>query len=192
MICAEPRGVAERPRAPALDGLGTEEPATRSLWPTFLLSVAAAGLLGAEIIHCVVIKAHMAEWFPAGIFFGALGLVEGFLAVGLLIAPGRKLHQAVAVVSLLTVCTWAAARTIGHPGGPDPWHPESIGVIDGACTVFEQLTFIAVFQLLRTEGYATARVRWDRDGRRVVTAVALVFSVAAFVAIHAPVVPHLH
>ncbi len=50
--------------------------------PAWLERVTAAGcLLGAEAIHVAVMDDHFDEWLLAGLFFLAISLAEGLLAM---------------------------------------------------------------------------------------------------------------
>ena len=108
--------------------------------PAWLERVTAAGcLLGAEAIHVAAMDDHFDEWLAAGLFFLAISLAEGLLAVGLLVRPSATLSRLAVGVSLATVAVWLVSRTIGLPVGPAPG-VEPFGPADSIASLLELLT----------------------------------------------------
>jgi hypothetical protein len=97
-----------------------------------------AALLGAAVVHLTVVADHYEAWPPAGLFFVALLLLEGFLAAGVAVAWGRGIAALVLASSLGTLAVWALSRTFGLPVGPQAFQArEPVGVPDLACVVLE-------------------------------------------------------
>jgi hypothetical protein len=138
------------------------------LVPAGAVAVAAACLLGAEGIHTAVIAEHFREWWAEGAFFFVLSLLEGGLAVVLLLAPSRRPCQAAVLLSLATIAVWAWSRTTGLPLGPEAGYPEAVGRADAVATSLEAVTALALAPavLRPTSG-------WLRAGRPRITAAAV-------------------
>jgi hypothetical protein len=140
--------------------------------PAWLERVTAAGcLLGAEAIHVAVMDHHFDEWLLAGLFFLAISLAEGMLAVALLVRPSRTVSRLAVGVSLATVALWLVSRTIGLEAGPAPG-VEPFGRADSIASLLELLTAVA---LLGPAADPTSTPRSASDYRRA----ALVISTVA-------------
>jgi glucose dehydrogenase len=140
-----------------------------------------AALLGAAVVHATVVREHYLEWPPAGLFFVALQVVEGMLAVAVVLAWGRRTAVLVLASSLGTLAVWAVSRTVGLPvGPPDVAAREPVGVPDLACVVLEIAAALLVLPwVLRRRATAppgTARPG-IRSSRRV-AAVAVLLAAA--------------
>jgi hypothetical protein len=113
-------------------------------------AVIAAALLsvGAGVVHAFVIQEHFEETALFGGFFLVLALLQVAWAVGLRLAPSRKLLAAGAIGSLLVALLWVASRTTGLPVGPERWEAEPVGLSDSISTAFELgaagLAFVAL------------------------------------------------
>ena len=105
---------------------------------------AAACLLGAEAIHVAVMDDHFDEWLLAGLFFLAISLAEGLLAVALLTRPSAAVARLTVGVSLATVGLWLVSRTVGLPGGPAAGAAEPFGLADSIAGLLELLTVAAL------------------------------------------------
>jgi hypothetical protein len=104
---------------------------------------AAACLFGAEAIHVAVMDSHFDEWLLAGLFFLAISLIEGVLAVALLATPSRAVSWLAIGVSLATVALWLGSRTVGVSAGPAPG-VEPFGLADSIASLLELLTAAAL------------------------------------------------
>jgi hypothetical protein len=139
--------------------------------PAWLERVTAAGcLLGAEAIHVAVMDDHFDEWLLAGLFFLAISLAEGLLAVALLVRPSAAVSRLVVGVSLATVALWLVSRTVGLPFGPAPG-AEPFGPADSIASLLELLTAAA---LLGPAAVPAATHRSASDYRRAALLLATV------------------
>jgi hypothetical protein len=172
--------------------------ARRRAEPAMAVLVAAACLLGDEVIHTVVIAPHFREWWATGTFFLVVSVVEGALAAALIVAPSRRLARAVVGVSLGTIAVWAWSRTVGVPVGPYGGTSESVGKPDVVATSFELATAIALLPLARRPR-AGARPSVAAVRGRPITIIAIIALLTAYGsagagryephAAHRPVVP---
>ncbi|MDQ1484131.1 MAG: hypothetical protein QOF35_2207 [Actinomycetota bacterium] len=119
--------------------------------------VAVCCLFGAEAIHTAVIQEHIDEWLPIGLFFLTISIVEGFLAVALIIEPSRWLIRVIVVVSLGTVSLWLYTRTLGLPIGPMAGSVEAMGRLDIICSVLEVVTAAALLLRPRQRNQSARR-----------------------------------
>ncbi|WP_343989805.1 hypothetical protein [Terrabacter terrae] len=97
----------------------------------------AGALVGAAVIHLVVVPEHLAEWAAAGLFFLVLAVAQLVVAGAALVRPGRLSWLAAVVVSAGPVVLWAVSRTVGLPLGPEPGVPEALGIADLAGALLE-------------------------------------------------------
>jgi hypothetical protein len=146
----------------------------------FAITVAAASLLGAEGIHTAVMADHFAEWWAEGVFFLGLSVLEGALAVALLLVPARPVCRAVVVASVGTIAVWAWSRTTGLPIGPEAGYPEAVGRADAVATLLEAVTAITLAPAIVRPRRPTSPLRQSRDHRSTVAAVAAVVLITAF------------
>lgn len=138
--------------------------------PAWLERVTAACLLGAEAIHVAVMDDHLEEWLLAGLFFLAISLAEGLLAVALLVRPSLTVSRLAVGVSLATVVLWLGSRTIGLPAGPAPG-VEPFGPADSIASLLELPTAAA---LLGPVPVPAATPRSGSDYRRAALLLATV------------------
>jgi len=101
-------------------------------------------LFGAEAIHTSVMDEHINEWLPIGLFFLAISLVEGLLAVALITVPTPKVSKLAIGVSLGTVALWLLTRTVGIPIGPMAWNAEPFGRADTLSSALELVTAVVL------------------------------------------------
>jgi len=125
--------------------------------PWLVRVTAISCLFGAEAIDAAVIEEHISEWLPAGLFFIGLSLVQGLLAVTLIVAPSSRVARLTIGVSLATVALWLYSRTVGLPFGPMAWTAEPIGRADAIATFFELVT-VAVLLATTTVTTSTTTV----------------------------------
>jgi hypothetical protein len=82
------------------------------------VSVAAVFLAVAAGIHLAVVRPHLQEWLPAGLFFIALAAGQAGLAVLLVRRPGPLTVLAAIWSSLAVVTVYVWSRTSGLPFAP--------------------------------------------------------------------------
>ena len=123
----------------------TLEGSSGRTWGEAARAVAAAGLVGAGVIHFAYAPVHIDEAFTHGAFFVVTGWLQlAFAAVLVLRArPERLWLGAVAAVNLTVVAVWVVSRTVGVPGS----EKEGVGFPDVASTLLE-LIVVAVAVLL--------------------------------------------
>lgn len=120
-----------------------------------LRTLLVAGLVGSAVIHAAVVPEHREEWAAAGTFFVLLVLAELAAAGWLLLGARPWALLAAAAVSAGPLLLWMWSRTTGLPFGPDPGHPEAIGLADCAACLLEVVTLTLAVALLR--GWVNAR-----------------------------------
>ena len=102
-----------------------------------VLMTAAVLLAVAAIVHALVVREHLHEYLPAGVFFVALTAVQALEAWWLWRRPvGLALHATIWVQGA-TVALWAVSRTVPLPLGGGRDHDGGVehavgGVGDGA------------------------------------------------------------
>jgi hypothetical protein len=104
------------------------------------LWLAAGGLVGAAVVHAVVVPQHFAEALSYGLFFVVSALLQTAAAVLVVRAPTRPLLQVVVGSSVAIVVLWAVTRTSGLPLGPEPGEAEPVGILDLVASGCEILT----------------------------------------------------
>lgn len=104
-----------------------------------LLLMAAALSWAAAAIHAVVIPEHFREWIVFGVFFVVIAMFQFGWGARVYARPGRRLLQLGAAVNLAVAAVWMVSRTVGIPAGPEPWHPEGVGLVDVMATLDELL-----------------------------------------------------
>lgn len=121
----------------------------RRQWPSPLLAVTAAGIVGAAGVHLAVTPEHFGEAFVYGLFFAVTAALQLALAAALVARPGRGLLRVAVAANLAVVLLWLMTRTIAIPLGPDAGSTEEIGVLDLLATGFELVSLTAGAVLLR-------------------------------------------
>lgn len=110
----------------------------RMVYVTTAGAAAAATLsTGAAAIHFSVLPVHLAEFAPFGLAFLAVGWFQLIWAQFYLLRPTRGVATAGGLVNAAVAVVWLLSRTVGLPVGPNPWAPESIGLLDLFATAFE-------------------------------------------------------
>ena len=122
-------------------------------------AVASVTLLGAGVVHAIVVPQHLHEWVAAGVFFVILAVVE---AIGAAVVwsdrmiGSRLVVNGLVAVTAGTIALWAVSRTVGLPFGPDPGMPEAVGAWDIAATTMELITLVALLWPARVPSPVTA------------------------------------
>lgn len=99
---------------------------------------AAAGLsFGAALLHLWMVPDHFLAWWGYGVFFAAVALFQGLVAVLLLRSPTRLVVFAGISVNILVVGEYILTRTRGVPAGPHAGRLEGAGLLDIAATLVE-------------------------------------------------------
>jgi hypothetical protein len=109
---------------------------------------------GAGLIHIGAAIGHADESGLYTLFFALLAPLQ--LGWGFLMCR-RRSHGLVVlglVLSLVVVAVWVMSRTTGMPVGPEPWHPERVGVIDAVATGDELVLALLIWSFA-----------WPRQGR---------------------------
>ncbi len=127
----------------------TEPELVRTGNTTVRLAVAIACLLGAEFLHWNVIDDHARQWPAAGRFFFLLAAAEGLAAVLLMVRLRPWTAATATAISIVPILVWTWDRTLGLPFGPNSGVRGTIGRSDVMCVVFEVLTIVALWPLLR-------------------------------------------
>jgi MFS family permease len=136
---------------------------------------------GAGVIHATVIQEHLQEWWLYGTFFAVAAASQLIWAALALRRPTRSLLIWGALGNGVFVLLWVVTRITGLPVGPEPWTPESVGLIDVAASIFEVVLVVsAVLMLRRNTLPERTTVRLDRPQLAVfMGAVAAITYIAA-------------
>ena len=125
---------------------------------------------GAAVIHATVIQAHLREWWLYGTFFVAAATLQLIWTVLVLRRPSRTLLVVGAIGNATVVVLWLVTRVTGLPVGPEPWTPESIGLLDVAASIFEVVLAVTVVMMLRRGAVPErTKVRLERPQLAVFT-----------------------
>lgn len=143
-------------------------------------AIAALGSLGAAAIHFAAAPNHYAEWWPAGVFFVLLGVLQGGWAVAALVSASRVVFGAGLVINLGAVATWVLSRTVGVPVGPAAGVPEDITRAGLTALAFESvICLIALDHLLRRSATRSAVRHWEAVALAAAGALAVGFAMPA-------------
>jgi len=123
------------PRPAAIDHVGA-----RYLPIAVVSSAAAAG------VHAAVGPAHFREGLAFGMFFAVAGLAQVGWALAMAVRPSRSLLVAAVVGNSAVLLLWLVTRTIGLPGLMAG--PESVGLWDLSCGIWELAVIVAAGQVL--------------------------------------------
>ncbi|MGC9536819.1 hypothetical protein [Streptomyces sp. UG1] len=111
--------------------------------------VAAFSSLGAAAIHFASATDHYAQWWPAGIFFYAVGALQTGWAVAVLRPSGRVVMVLGLVANAGVIATWVVSRTEGFPVGPGAGVPEDITRVGITATAFEAVVCLVALWHVR-------------------------------------------
>jgi hypothetical protein len=137
----------------------------------------ACGLsCGAALIHVSAASSHLSESGLYAAFFAVLAPIQ--LGWGLLMcrAPSRRLLLAGCALSVAVVGVWAMSRTTGIPVGPEPWHPEGVGLIDSLATADELTIVLLAWSSGRAHAVPDRAGRWLRGGAQALGVVLILLS----------------
>ena len=149
------------------------EPSRGDRYSDVRIAIAIACLLGTQFLHWRVIDAHAQEWAASGTFFFVLALVEGSLTILLVTRRRPSVVAASIMASVVPLMIWAWDRTLGLPVGPTRGVRGTIGRSDVMSVVFEVLTVVVLWPLVRPHGLVRRHSRLDPVGRIVVGATCL-------------------
>jgi len=124
------------PREPAVDGVRV------AAW-------AASVALETGLLHVLACADHFREWWGYGVFFLIVALCQVIGGAALLLTSNRTLFWIGLLGTACVLVIWALSRTVGAPIGPDGVGPESIGLLDAACTILEVVLVGLLARLLR-------------------------------------------
>ena len=110
---------------------------------------AAFAALGAGIIHLAVVSEHVSEWWLYGLFFVVLGVVQIAWAVQAMESSPLPVPRLFATMNAAVVGLWFVSRTIGLPGGPEPWAAEAVGTADLLCSALEAVVVVLLVLTMR-------------------------------------------
>jgi hypothetical protein len=130
---AAPR--VEVPTAPA--------PPARGEVTLFGRAALAAFMIGAAVIHFVMVPSHLDEWTAEGVAFLVTAWIQVILAVAVLRRASRAVLWFGIACNLAFAGAWAWTRIWGAPWGPHSGIAEDAGFVDTTCTVLE-LAFVVV------------------------------------------------
>ncbi len=104
---------------------------------------------GAALIHVSATVDHARYALLFSVFFACLVAAQLAWAAALLITPSGGVLRAGLLLNAGVVAVWAFTRTLGPPLGPEPWHPEAVGVLDALATIDELAIVALLCGLLR-------------------------------------------
>ena len=114
-----------------------------------LAIVAALLVFAASLIHASVTSGHFAEYWPFGILFTVVSILQAIWAAQVYAKPlDPRLLLAGAVGNAALIVVWAISRTTGLPFGPHPGEPEPVGPADVMAAVDGGLSAIVVAAML--------------------------------------------
>ncbi|GIU84029.1 MAG: hypothetical protein KatS3mg008_0804 [Acidimicrobiales bacterium] len=124
----------------------TRRPQSRHV-PSPVLAACAAG---AAAIHFAMVPPHAAEELWHGLAFLVAAWVQLGLAVLLWQGASRRTLWFALWSQAAFVAAWAVSRTVGVPGGLDPWEPEEVGFVDLTAKALELVLFFGALFALRS------------------------------------------
>jgi hypothetical protein len=138
--------------------------------PNDALVVAALLSAGAGVIHAAVITDHLREWWLYGAFFAISATAQLVWAALVFRRPSRSILIAGGIGNVLVVLLWFVTRITGLPVGPEPWTPETFGLLDVVASCFEIALVVSVVAMLRRGALPSrAEVRLERPQLAVFT-----------------------
>ena len=111
-------------------------------------SALAASMLGAALIHFVMVPAHLGEWTAEGVAFVVTGWVQLLLAGLVLRRASRVVLWTGIALNLAFAGAWAWTRVWGAPWGPHAGGAESAGFVDVICVALELAFVVGALALL--------------------------------------------
>jgi hypothetical protein len=149
-----------QPEIDDLEALVTAPTRTTREVSLFGRAALASLMIGAAVIHFVMVPQHLDEWTAEGVAFIAAAWVQVVLAVLVFRYATRAILWTGIALNALFVFSWAFTRIAGQPFGPHDGIAESAGFVDVTCTVFEGLFVLgALFLLFRPSFARSARGR---------------------------------
>lgn len=106
---------------------------------------AALASAGAAVVHLAVLPGHLAGWWPAGAFFGAIAAFQLGWPVLAALRPTRRLMASGVLVNAGSLALWAVSRTAGVPVGPEAGIAEPItraGLLTGFLEVIVSVSVL--------------------------------------------------
>ena len=110
------------------------------------------------LIHVQAAIAHSDVSGVEVVLFALLATAQFLWGAAVYRESSAALLWAGAAASVLVADFWAMSRVTGIPFGPDPWAPESIGLLDVLATADELLLALLVVVRLRRTPHALATV----------------------------------
>ncbi|AQT78086.1 hypothetical protein B1R94_00790 [Mycolicibacterium litorale] len=98
---------------------------------------AAIASVGAAAIHAVVAPAHWEHWWPSGVFFASVALLQLVWAILAWSEPAVSVLAAGILANAGVIALWVHSRTVGAPIGPGAGAPEAIDAA-GICVLLLQ------------------------------------------------------
>jgi hypothetical protein len=135
----------------ALDWEETAPPSDRDV-SLFGRAALASLLIGAAVIHFVMVPSHMDEWRAEGIAFAVVAWVQIVLAALVFRRPTRTVLWSAIALNLAFAGAWAWTRIWGSPWGPNAGNAESAGFVDGVCVALEVAFVVFALAFLARPG----------------------------------------
>jgi hypothetical protein len=109
----------------------------------FARLTAALASVGAAVVHLAVLPGHLAEWWPAGAFFGAVAAFQLGWPVLAALRPTRWLLASGVLVNAGSIALWTVSRTAGVPAGPEAGIAEPITRVGALTEVLEVIVCVS-------------------------------------------------
>ena len=114
-----------------------------------LVAIAACSAV-AGVIHLAVCPDHFEEAAAFGVFFVLAAALQLAWAGLVFTRPSKAVLLAGAAGNITVLALWLLTRTAGLPIGPNPWHSEAVGALDGLSGVLEALVIAGAAILVRS------------------------------------------
>lgn len=127
-----------------------------------LIGRAALGslLVGAAVIHLVMVPSHLDEWTAEGVAFLVAGWVQILMAVVVATRATRTALWTGIALNLAFVGAWAWTRIWGSPWGPHSGLAEDVGFVDAVCAGLEIAFVIGALAFLVRPSLGARRRAW--------------------------------
>lgn len=109
----------------------------------FARLTAALASVGAAVVHFAVLPGHLAEWWPAGAFFGAVAAFQLGWPVLAALRPTRWLLASGVLVNAGSLALWTVSRAAGVPAGPEAGIAEPITRVGALTGVLEVIVCVS-------------------------------------------------